>query len=155
VTGPVRLEVEGGVGTIRLDRPPMNALNGEIQHGLIAACREGKPEMANGNVHDAHYGCVLGHLMNNSYRLGEQLPFNLKAGRFGDNKDAADHFATLHEVMSDGVGIPEEGNQYTVGPTLTFDPDSEKHIGDHAAEANQLLKDPDNAGFEVPGVADV
>ena len=36
----VRLEVEDGIGTIRLDRPPMNALNGEIQHGLIAACRE-------------------------------------------------------------------------------------------------------------------
>ena len=36
----VRLEVEDGIGTIRLDRPPMNALNAEIQHGLIAACRE-------------------------------------------------------------------------------------------------------------------
>jgi enoyl-CoA hydratase/carnithine racemase len=40
VTDLVRLEVEDGIGTIRLDRPPMNALNGEIQHGLIAACRE-------------------------------------------------------------------------------------------------------------------
>jgi enoyl-CoA hydratase/carnithine racemase len=40
VTDLVRLEVEEGIGTIRLDRPPMNALNGEIQHGLIAACRE-------------------------------------------------------------------------------------------------------------------
>ncbi|MGL5863564.1 MAG: enoyl-CoA hydratase/isomerase family protein [Phycicoccus sp.] len=36
----VRLEVEGGVGTVRLDRPPMNALNAEMQHGLLAACRE-------------------------------------------------------------------------------------------------------------------
>jgi len=40
MTDLVRLEVDGGIGTIRLDRPPMNALNGEIQHGLIAACRE-------------------------------------------------------------------------------------------------------------------
>ena len=29
----VRLEVEDGIGTIRLDRPQMNALNGEVQHG--------------------------------------------------------------------------------------------------------------------------
>ena len=36
----VRLEVDGGIGTVRLDRPPMNALNADIQHGLIAACRE-------------------------------------------------------------------------------------------------------------------
>ena len=40
MTDLVRLEVEEGIGTIRLDRPPMNALNSEIQHGLIAACRE-------------------------------------------------------------------------------------------------------------------
>ena len=40
MTDLVRLEVADGIGTIRLDRPPMNALNGEIQRGLIAACRE-------------------------------------------------------------------------------------------------------------------
>jgi len=40
VTDLVRLEVEDGIGTIRLDRPPMNALNGEIQHGLLAVARE-------------------------------------------------------------------------------------------------------------------
>jgi enoyl-CoA hydratase len=33
----VRLEVDGGVGTIRLDRPPMNALDAEVATGLRAA----------------------------------------------------------------------------------------------------------------------
>jgi enoyl-CoA hydratase/carnithine racemase len=33
----VRLEVEAGVGTIRLDRPPMNALNTQVQEELRAA----------------------------------------------------------------------------------------------------------------------
>jgi enoyl-CoA hydratase/carnithine racemase len=37
VTGFVRLEVDGGVGTIRLDRPPMNALNVSMQEELRAA----------------------------------------------------------------------------------------------------------------------
>jgi enoyl-CoA hydratase/carnithine racemase len=36
----VRFEVEGGIGIIRLNRPPMNALNFEIQDGLLAAARE-------------------------------------------------------------------------------------------------------------------
>jgi enoyl-CoA hydratase/carnithine racemase len=36
----VRLEVEGGIGTIRLDRPPMNALNAEMQDALHAAAVE-------------------------------------------------------------------------------------------------------------------
>ena len=36
----VRLDVDGGIGTIRLDRPPMNALNAEIQDALHAAAVE-------------------------------------------------------------------------------------------------------------------
>jgi predicted dehydrogenase len=117
---------------------------------FIAACRAGKPEMANGNVYDAHYGCVLGHLMNNSYRLGEEVPFNEKAGKFGDNADAHEHFMKLHSTMSDGVGVPKDKAEYIVGPGLTFDPKTEQHTGEHAKEANVLLKDPNSPGFEVP-----
>jgi enoyl-CoA hydratase/carnithine racemase len=36
----VRLEVEGGIATIRLDRPPMNALNAQVQEELRAAAAE-------------------------------------------------------------------------------------------------------------------
>jgi cyclohexa-1,5-dienecarbonyl-CoA hydratase len=36
----VRLEVEDGVGTIRLDRPPMNAINEELTRDLLAAAQE-------------------------------------------------------------------------------------------------------------------
>ena len=36
----VRLEVEDGIGTIRLDRPPMNALNRQVQSELQAAAKE-------------------------------------------------------------------------------------------------------------------
>jgi enoyl-CoA hydratase/carnithine racemase len=36
----VRLEVDGGIGTIRLDRPPMNALNVQVQEELRAAAHE-------------------------------------------------------------------------------------------------------------------
>jgi enoyl-CoA hydratase len=36
----VRLEVEDGIGTIRLDRPPMNALNRQMQEEIRAAASE-------------------------------------------------------------------------------------------------------------------
>jgi len=134
--------------------------NGKVTPGgnwgsFVSACRAGKPEMANGNALDAHYGCVLGHLMNNSYRLGTSAPFNVKSGKFGDNRDAAEHFEKLHSVMRDGVGVPENGNQYTVGPWLTFDPQTETHVGEMAAQANRLLKDPNRPGFEIPAAAKV
>jgi hypothetical protein len=98
---------------------------------------------------------VLGHLMNNSYRLGKKVPFNAKAGRFGDNAAAAEHFLKLHEMMRDGAGVPENGAEYVVGPWLTFDPAAERHTGEFAAEANALLQDPNQKGFEIPSAAKV
>jgi len=152
-----------GEGNYKIQRPgsskaePLKLPPGKVTPGgnwgaFIAAVRAGDPSMANGNVSDAHYGCVMGHLMNNSYRLGEKAPFNAKAGKFGDNADASEHFMKLHEVMRDGVGIPEDKAEYTVGPWLTFDPKTELHTGDHAEAANALLKDPNNKGFEVPTI---
>ena len=43
----VRLEVQDGIGTIRLDRPPMNALNVQVQEEIrgAAAAAAGDPEV--------------------------------------------------------------------------------------------------------------
>lgn len=149
-----------GEGSYKIQRPgkspePLKIPSGKVTPGgnwgsFIAAVRAGDPSMANGNVLDAHYGCVMGHLINNSYRLGQKVPFNAKAGAFGDNKDAAEHFGYLHEIMRDGVGVPENDAEYIVGPWLTFNPKTEMHTGDHADEANALLKDPNSMGFKVP-----
>ena len=134
----------------KIDIPDGHVTPGGNWTSFITACRAGDPSMANGNVHDAHRGCVLGHLMNNSYRLGESVPFNAKAGRFGDNKDAFEHFMKLHDVMGKGVGLPEDGTRYTVGPWLTFNPETERHTGAFATEANELLKNANRPGFQVP-----
>ncbi|MCA9199392.1 MAG: hypothetical protein KDA87_17725, partial [Planctomycetales bacterium] len=155
-----------GEGNYSIIRPgsdkaePLKLPKGKVTPGgnwgaFIAAVRANDPSMANGNVEDAHYGCVMGHLMNNSYRLGKQVPFNSKAGGFAENSDAYEHFMQLHEIMKDGVGIPEDGAEYTVGPWLTFDPETERHTGEFADEANQLLADPHNPEFDIPKVADV
>lgn len=138
----------------------LNLPEGKVTPGgnwgsFIAACRAGDPNMANGNAPDSHYSCVLGHLINNSYRLGTKAPFNLKAGQFGDNPDAYEHFAKLHDVMSKGVGVPEDGNEYIVGPWVTFDPATEQFTGDNAAAANALLKDANRPGFEIPALTAV
>ena len=57
--------------------------------------------------------------------------------------------------MSHGVGIPENGAEYVVGPWLSYDPKTERHVGDYAKQANALLKDSNRTGFKVPTVADV
>ena len=108
--------------------------------------------MANGNMEEAHYGCVLGHLMNNSYRIGEEVPFNEKACKFGDNKDVHEPFMKLHSIMKDGCGVPEDKAKYMSGPMLAFDPKTERFTGDHSEAANKLLRDPNRKGFEVPDI---
>jgi len=156
ITGEGKYQIQRpGKAPERLKLEPGKVTPGGNWGSFIAAVRAGDPSMANGNALEAHYGCVMGHLMNNSYRLGKKVPFNAKAGKFGDNKEAAEHFLKLHEIMRDGVGVPEDKAEYIVGPWLTFDPKTERHIGDHADEANALLKDPDNMGFQVPSVKDV
>jgi predicted dehydrogenase len=120
---------------------------------FIAAVRAADPAMANGNALDAHYGCVLGHLMNNSYRLGEPVPFHSEAAKSFENADAQTHFLKLHELMRDGVGIEENSVNYQLGKLLTFDAATERFTGEHADAANALLKDPDNSGFEIPTLA--
>lgn len=117
---------------------------------FIRACRAGKPEMSNCDMEVAHYSCLLGHVMNNSYRLGKKVPFNKKAGRFGDDKLAYEEFMKVHEIMRDGVGVPENEAEYIVGPWLTFDPATERFTGEHAQEANKLVRDPRNEEFEIP-----
>jgi len=139
------------------DGQPLNVPAGKVTPGgnwgaFIAACRANKPQMANGTLYQAHVSCVLGHLMNNSYRLGQKVPFNAKAGRFGDNKAAAEHFLKLHEIMRDGVGIPDDQEEYVVGPWLTFDAKTERCIGENADNANKLLRDPRRNGFELPAI---
>ncbi|MDH3717536.1 MAG: gfo/Idh/MocA family oxidoreductase, partial [Planctomycetota bacterium] len=156
ITGEGRYKIERpGQKPEALKLPQGKVTPGGTWGSFIAAVRAGDPTMANGNALDAHYGCVMGHLINNSYRLGKKVAFNAKAASFGDNKDAAEHFLKLHEIMRDGVGIPKNGAEYVVGPWLTFDPETERHIGDYADEANALLKDPNNPGFQVPSVQDV
>ena len=134
----------------RVSFPKVEVTPGGAFGSFVAACRAGKPEMSNANMKEAHYSCVVGHLMNNSYRIGTKVPFNAKAGKFGDNKDAAEHFMKLHEVMRGGCGVPEDKAQYTVGPWVTFDPKTERFTGENAEQANKLVRDPDRKGFEIP-----
>jgi len=101
-------------------------------------------------MYDAHYSCALGHLMNTSYRLGEKVPFNEKAGRFGDNAPAYEEFMKIHAIARDGMGVPEDKAEYIVGPWLEFDGEAEHFIGEHSREANRLLADPRNSGYNLP-----
>ncbi len=129
---------------------PVKITPGGPYGSFVAACKANDPMMANGNMYDAHYSCTLGHLMNISYRLGEKVPFNGKAGRFGDNHLAYEEFMKVHEIARDGMGVPVNQENYIVGPWLEFDGESELFVGEHSREANRLLFDPRNPDYDIP-----
>ncbi len=133
-----------------LEREDAGITPGGPMGSFIRACREGDPEMANGTMLEGHYSSALGHLMNISYRLGRKVPFNEKAGRFGDDSRVAEEFQSLHAIMRDGVGLPEDEARYIAGPWLEFDSDSERFVGEHAVNANVLLRNPRRAEFDIP-----
>lgn len=130
--------------------PDIDITPGGRLGSFITACRANDPSMVNASVVDAHYGSTLGHLMNISYRLGEKVPFNAKAGRFGDNPVAFEEFMKIHEIARDGMGVPVNQAEYIVGPWLEFDGEQEHFVGEHSVEANRLLLDPQRRGFEIP-----
>lgn len=138
-----------------LELEPGKVTPGGNWNSFITAIRAGDPSLANGNAAEAHASSVLGHLMNNSYRLGEKVPFSKTAVDFANIPAAAEHFGKLHDIMQNEVGISPQGESYIVGPMLEFDPQTEQHIGPRAAEANALLGSPNNTGFEVPTVKTV
>lgn len=137
------------------ERQPVEGEAAEITPGgefgsFVRACRAGKPGMVNASMQDGHYSSALGHVMNISYRLGRELPFNEKAGRFGDDAKVAEEFIDFHEIMRDGVGVPEDEEKYIVGPRLIFDSETERFVGERAAEANHLVRDPRRKEFDLP-----
>jgi len=139
----------------RVKFPSVEITGGGCFGSFVQACRAGKPEMSNADMNVAHHSCVVGHVMNNSYRIGKPAPFNEKAGDFGDIPEAREHFLKLHRIMRDGVGVKENEAEYIVGPWLNFDPEKEQFTGEHAEEANKLVFDPQRPGFEIPDVSKV
>jgi hypothetical protein len=49
----------------------------------------------------------------------------------------------------------ESKARYRLGPTLTFDPKTERHTGDHADAANALLSDRHSTAFPIPSISEV
>lgn len=116
---------------------------------FVRACRSGNPEQVNAGMHEGHYTSALGHLMNNSYRLGVKKPFSRDEFHSDDNA-VIEQFEWFHGRLRDGVGLNPEEEQYQVGPWLTFDSDSERFTGEMAEEANLLLRNPRREEFDLP-----
>jgi predicted dehydrogenase len=115
---------------------------------FIAAVRSRKVSDLSADILEGHLSSALCHLANNSYRLGEQVPFNSQTKAFGDNKEAFEALARMEDYLAKGNGLKLDGMAYRVGRKLTVDAKSETFTGD--PDANKLLTRNYRAPFVVP-----
>jgi predicted dehydrogenase len=118
---------------------------------FLHAVRSRKVEDLNAPVEVGHYSAALCHLANISYRLGEQVAFNGKTKRLGDNQEVVQTFENLQENLK-AVGVRLDETTYQLGRKLTFDVQSERFTGEGAREANPLLTRVYRKPFVVPEV---
>ena len=123
---------------------------GNIFENFIRCVRSRKSEELHTGAIHAHLSSALCHLGAICCRLGEVVPFSKSRKAFGDNKEAYEALEKMETRMkSRGVKI-DESLKYRVGPVLTFDPKTEKFIGDHAERANPMLRRKCRAPYLVP-----
>ncbi len=106
---------------------------------FIDAVRSGSREKLTCPVEDGHASCGLALQGNISYLLGSK-----GADRFQSRYTASDAEtkATIDRMLRhlNDLGIESARSKLTVGPSLKFDPDSERFTGVLATEANRLCR---------------
>ncbi len=112
---------------------------------FIEGIKSGKPETLNADVLDGHLSSALGHLSNISYRLGENRPLS-KDDPF-TSEEGNEAFVRMRKHLVEN-GVDPDKTQLRVGRTLSFDPKSEKFVGD--PEADKLLTREYRKPFVVP-----
>ncbi len=108
---------------------------------FIEAVRSGSREKLTCPIEVGHTSCGLALQGNVSYHLGSTGADRLDQAM---NDSDAETRSTVDRMLGhlDDLGIEAASSKLTVGPTLTFDPDSERFTGSLADKANGLLRRP-------------
>jgi hypothetical protein len=96
-----------------------------------------------------HLSAARVHLGNISHRVGKTLPDGEIRQRIAGNRElraAYERFQT--HLLANGVDLDK--TPATLGAMLTFDPDTERFVGDFSEPANQLVSREYRAPFVVP-----
>lgn len=116
---------------------------------FIDAVRSRKESDLKCPVETGHYGSVMGHMANISYRTGtEATPDELRANLAG-NGELLDAFERYAAHLADW-NIAAKDTRWTNGPVLEYNNGTERFTGAMADQANAYLHRQDRAPFRVP-----
>ena len=96
-----------------------------------------------------HLSAVLVHLGNISHRVGKTMPDSEIRQRIDGDKELSAAYQRFHaHLLANGVDLDK--TPATLGAMLTFDPDTERFVGEFSQAANQLVSREYRAPFVVP-----
>ena len=109
----------------------------DVFENFILCMRSRKHEDLYADILEAHYSAALCHLGNISYRVGEQVPGSTPPKGFPENQQVKESLDWIRSTLKDFLDIDMNTITYQLGPKLEFDAQTEKFIGNDAA--NKLL----------------
>ena len=119
------------------------------QANFINAVRSRKQEDVMAPILDGHYSSALCHLGNISYRVGKQIPPTQLEDQIKSDKLATEAFERVkNHLMANGVDLTQ--SLPTLGPSLQFDPATERFVGTFSDEANKLVRREYRAPYVIP-----
>jgi predicted dehydrogenase len=121
---------------------------GDNFQNFINCVRSRKQEELNAEILRGHLSATLCHLGNASYRLGEMAPFSKTPEVLSGDEDAVGAFQRMKEHLASHTDMNVDEAEYRLGRKLTYDPATEKFVGD--PEANKLLTRAYRDPFVVP-----
>jgi hypothetical protein len=125
--------------------------DGGIEHqaNFIKAVRSRRISDLRADVIEGHVTATLCHMANISYRLGRREPPEKIAEAVAGNSVLADPFdRCLKHLEANEVDLQRE--PMTIGPSLTFDEESERFVGEFSDMANMYLRRNYREPFVVP-----
>jgi len=115
---------------------------------FIASIRAGKLVNDNLNIIHGYNAAVLAQLGNASYQLGKKMSTDEIKERLSTDKAGLETFENFVANLEANT-IDLKAEQVTVGPSLGFDPQTEKFTGEFAAEAEQAAGRPVCGGLRA------
>jgi predicted dehydrogenase len=125
----------------------------EVAHlsNFIAAVRSRKSSELVAEALQGHLSTACCHMANVSYRLGKPSGPDAIASAIRENDELSDAFERCREYLREN-GVDLGSTAATLGPWVTFDPNSGGFVQKFAGEANQLSHRQYRRPFVVPKV---
>ncbi len=131
------------------DGKEMKAWKGSTDHfkNFIDACRSRRVDDLHADILEGHLSSALCHTGNISYRLGKKAQPDAIIEQIKGERFASESFGRMTEHLAKN-GVDVKKDALTIGPLLKMNPETERFIGNEAADA--MLKDKYRAPFLVP-----